>query len=173
MNPSVRRALKIGCILALLPLAAARAQESGEPEAGAETTGTPYQMQITNSSRQVWLLANEGSGMGGHVFKDIKTETSALKLRDVAAKKDIGMGDYPVPAKTTLTLKCQPAGKNRVARFTLKDRAGNKATFCLLSRAGVMKLFLEKAQLIDDMDIDIFKTNQPEAGGLVISNPAD
>lgn len=172
MTPNLSRAITLAFILAVIPASTfhARAQDAGEEPA---EEVKPNQFQIINNSHSQWNLNVSSSSMGDHKFKQITIDNKTMALTLLKPKKSSG-SKYDLLEGRTYDFQAAAVGrKNGTARITLEDGRKNKFTFCLFSKAGKMKLFLEKAELWDEMDVEgVLELNKPAPGSLTINDKA-
>ncbi len=168
------RAIKIVSILTMLPASMVHAQEEDSSAAESAGESTPNQIQITNNSSNTWTLSVSSSTSGEHKFIKFKKDLdfSAMKLKDTATRKELSStSKFTLAEDKTYTLTtAKPGKKYAVVHFTIEDEGKkNKATFCLFNKESAMRLFVEKVEFSDDMDIEgVLDINKPGAGGLVI-----
>jgi hypothetical protein len=168
LAPVVRRWLLVPLAAAALSVSLAQAQEEDAEEASGKAA---VQIQIDNQSGRTWEMTAVSEPLDGHQFSELD-KLNRLKLYNPAAKRSF---TYPGTSnrwdlpKGALAANVKNLGKNkkRALHFTIKE-GKHEATFCLYSNGGKLKLFLEKASLMDDTGTEIFELNQPQDGGLVI-----
>jgi hypothetical protein len=168
LAPVLQRFLLVPLAAAALSVSLARAQEEGTDD---EPGKAAVQIQIDNQSGRDWKMEAVPDPLDGHQFSELD-KLNRLKLYNPAAKRSFtypGTSNSWTLPKGALAANVKNLGKNkkRALHFKLKE-GKHEATFCLYSNGGKLKLFLEKASLMDDTGTEIFELNQPQDGGLVI-----
>jgi hypothetical protein len=183
MNIRTFKALALLAGLFLLPAASAFAEKDEEEQAVKDDPDKEIKLEIDNQSTHNWKFEPTMQGKSGiHKFKGISIDNTNLFLFKTTSptkniKDSFGKFDIEAEAKVELKLKQFGKGKNRLFRFKVSEEGKmgdtNSATFVLLSKNGKLRLFLEKADFVDDMDVgNGMDINHPEPGSLVLKDPA-